>query len=559
MAAASGGDRFRDERSTIGSLLEHANVAGRHTRAEPRVLDDIFPEGGDPARRRDMQATWQAFCLEHHEMVRQVLDSDRTAFEIAYRLGELVHAYFRPRGVTLTGQELRRLVAELVEPSGSGGSAPPNNAVAPSRVAAPKGGPSGLVTFEERPPRGENSWTGDDGTPSPASVPVSESTFEPSPSSLVRVNERETLDFDRLLARTLEIVRSRLAPFAGRIGREEALRAIDAAVDEAIRDERQGPPPATLRERAVLFALSEMSGLGLIDRLWADRSVRAVLINGPTSVFVERAGVLSPASEVFRGQAHLAELVGRLVERPKGGVAEFQLRDGSNGTVVFPPAAPDGPVLTIRRAEPAEATLARLLAADMLDRRAASLLHLAVQARLGILVVGPAGSGKTALLVALARDIEPATRIVTVARDRAFRWPAAAKVELVAAPPTISYAALQAAAARLQPDVLILDSLAGDGAGVTGAIGPLAVRPGQGVLAAVEASAAVAPLTEWADVIARVARGRDGLFRVALEDAAGAPVLIHEDGRWQVRSARPAFAEKLRAAGYGEGLTALLR
>jgi hypothetical protein len=147
-------------------------------------------------------------------------------------------------------------------------------------------------------------------------------------------------------------------------------------------------------------------------------------------------------------------------------------------------------------------------------------------------------------------------RLVTVAHDRAFRWPAAAKVELVASP-AAPYAALQAAAERLRPDVLILDSPSGAEAT---AIGPLVARRGQGVLAAGEAAIASAPSMRWADLVIRLARGRDGLFRAAsLEDAAGAAILIHEDGRWQVRASRPAFAEKLRVAGCGEGLATLLR
>jgi hypothetical protein len=116
---------------------------------------------------------------------------------------------------------------------------------------------------------------------------------------------------------------------------------------------------------------------------------------------------------------------------------------------------------------------------------------------------------------------------------------------------------LQAAAERLRPDVLILDSLQGAEAA---AVGPLVARRGQGVLAAGEPAIAATPSTRWADLVVRLARGRDGMFRaVSLEDAAGVPILIHEDGRWQVRSERPAFAEKFRVAGYGEGLATLLR
>src|SRR5262249_6586952 len=151
---------------------------------------------------------------------------------------------------------------------------------------------------------------------------------------------------------------------------------------------------APLRERLAAAARSELLGLGLIDRLWADRTVRAIFVNGPKLVFVERDGLLEQAGEVFRDEAHLAALLGRVVERPASGVAEFTLRDGSSGAVIFPPAAPAGPVLALRRAEPGEATLERLVRAGMLAPAMADLLRIAARSGLNVLVSGPAGAGK---------------------------------------------------------------------------------------------------------------------------------------------------------------------
>ena len=48
------------------------------------------------------------------DAVRSALDASRSPPEIAYAIGEIVHNYFRTRGVTLTSYELRRLVAELL-------------------------------------------------------------------------------------------------------------------------------------------------------------------------------------------------------------------------------------------------------------------------------------------------------------------------------------------------------------------------------------------------------------------------------------------------------------
>ena len=83
-------------------------------------------------------------------------------------------------------------------------------------------------------------------------------------------------------------------------------------------------------------------GLGLIDRLWSDRTVRAILVIGPSSVFVDRDGTLQAVLEGFRDEVHLLQLMDRLVVRPPSGMADLRLRDGSNGVVIFPPVAPTG-------------------------------------------------------------------------------------------------------------------------------------------------------------------------------------------------------------------------
>lgn len=630
MAASSGGDRTPEEdRSPLRSLRERLGAVGNGQRAEPRALDEILPERGDATRARDMQATWHAFCLERYDNVRAALASGRTPPEIAYQLGELVHTYFRPRGITLTSHELRRLVAELLEPSNRASSssrppapqpepeppvaeaAPPaeepvppepdelppveatpettaetpnvrpvetpTRAEQPTPPAPPTDAPAdrpatdrpatdraaaeppGLVTFSDGPQPEASPWTGDEPpVVEPPAEPVPDRTFESPSSPLVTVADREALGVERLLSRTLDLAKPRLAmPTGGRVSRDEALRAIDAAMDEVIRTERLPALSPEIRQHLVLVALSEISGLGLVDRLWSDHTVRAVFINGPKAVFIEReTGGLTPAAEVFRDQAHLLELVNRLTEKPANAVADFQLRDGASGTVIFPPAAPEGPVLTLRRAEPGTATFARLIASEMLDQRTAALLRVAARSRLNILILGPAGTGKTAMLAAIGRDLEATLRLVTVSRHRQFRWPAATKVELVASQET-PYPALLGAAERLRPDILMLDSLQRS---ETEALGILAGRTPRGVVAACEPGVAAADFTRSADLLVRIARSRDGLYRAAsMEDAAGAAVFAYDDGRFICRTRHPAFAEKVQAAGFAEHLGTLLR
>lgn len=561
----------------MSSVLEKPDAVVVDGLSEQRPLDRILAFEKEDPRFPPMQETWAAFAVEMGAAVRQALASDRSPAEITYAVGALLHNYFRARAVTLTSYELRALAVELV---GAGRvdkiagpvSVPPPATVA---VAAPdtepekESIPGELVSFGGEDRDTTAAWAGEDAPAPPPPVPAA--AFAPPPSPLVNVPGREATAFDRLLGRVVERARPRIDGASARPGararameepgaRARAMEEIDAAIDEVLRGQ-VGALPADARARMVRAALSEICGLGLIDRLWADRSVRAVFVDGPRTVHVDRNGVREPAPETFRSEAHLLEIARRLARPLSAGVVEFQLRDGGAGLVIFPPAAPSGPVLAIRRAAPGQATFERLIAADAIDAAVAGLLQLAARARLRVLVLGPEGSGKTALLAAIARDAA-AQRVVTLARHREFAWPSDSKIELVAgggeAGEGAAYGTLMTAAARLQPDLLLLDSVRAED---VPALAERLRRGGRGIIGAVGADAAAGALVRSVDLVVRLERGRDGHFRaVSLEDAGRTALVIHDGGRFvRNRAVEPVFAARVREAGYGEALSRVLR
>jgi len=506
--------------------------------------------------------------------------------------------------VTLTSYELRRLVAELLslhdpaeerhEPAPAPATSPtlpnppvptpPPPAVAllpesPSRKEAPPKSPGAprpraaappavvpVVAFEREP---RQPWPGDEPQASPPAI--AEKALEPPPSPIVKVTPREPAPlepapFGRLLSRAIDLAKGRSVPARPESPAAAAEQMVSAPVElPAAPPEKpavpiEKPPAAPEKTPAVaappivetppVVASHETAKMGLLDRLWSDRSIQAIFVNGPQSVFIERGGTLHGVKEVFRDEAHLGELVARLVGRPETGMAEFQLRDGTTGIVILPPHAPSGPVLTMRRADPGQATLDRLVAGGAIDRPVAELLRLGARARLNMLVTGPHYCGKTALLAALVRDLEPSLRVVTVAAHRHFAWPMASKVELVAAPPA-SIAKLIPPAARLEPGLLVLDGVALPD---VAALAERLLRGAPGTLAALGTEAMSDALVRSVDLVARIDRV-DGAFRVVtIEDSTGTTIFRHHNGRLVRATTTPAFAPSLQARGHGAAL-----
>src|SRR5437660_9359549 len=73
--------------------------------------------------------------------------------------------------------------------------------------------------------------------------------------------------------------------------------------------------PLSLFERECLIAdmLNELFGLGPLEALLRDPDVADILVNRFDQVYVERHGRLEPTAVTFKDDAHLLQIIGRIV------------------------------------------------------------------------------------------------------------------------------------------------------------------------------------------------------------------------------------------------------
>lgn len=213
--------------------------------------------------------------------------------------------------------------------------------------------------------------------------------------------------------------------------------------------------------------MAEVQGLGPLEVLLADPAVTEVMVNGPGPVWVERQGRLARTDVTVTTSTieHLIEKIvsplGLRVDRASP-MVDARLPDGSRVNAVVPPLALDGPCLTIRRFGARAVPLTAFGPPDVV-----TFLQGAVRNRLNILVCGGTGSGKTTLLNALAAEIAPGDRIVTIEDAAELRLGQDHVVRLEARPANAEGAgavpvrALVRNALRMRPDRIIVGECRG--------------------------------------------------------------------------------------------------
>ncbi|MFD5816298.1 CpaF family protein [Streptomyces sp. NPDC127038] len=236
---------------------------------------------------------------------------------------------------------------------------------------------------------------------------------------------------------------------------------------------REGPVLSTAeRSQLIRRVVDEALGLGVLEPLLADASITEIMVNGPDSIFVERAGRVEQLPLRFASNEQLMQTIERIVSTVNRRVDESnpmvdaRLPTGERVNVIIPPLALTGPTLTIRRF-PRAYTLPELIGLGSLDEQTLMLLAAFVRARFNVIVSGGTGSGKTTLLNALSGLIPAHERIITIEDSAELQLQQEHVIRLESRPPNvegkgqITIRDLVRNSLRMRPDRIIVGEVRG--------------------------------------------------------------------------------------------------
>jgi pilus assembly protein CpaF len=234
------------------------------------------------------------------------------------------------------------------------------------------------------------------------------------------------------------------------------------------------PLSSAERDKLAQEIVDEVFGLGPIEPLLHDPTVSDILVNTYDSIYVERRGLLEKTNIVFKDDRHLMHIIEKIVSAvgrrvdESSPMVDARLADGSRVNVIIPPLAIDGPILSIRRFGNSPLTAEDLVRSQTLTRPMLEVLRLAVQARIGIVISGGTGTGKTTLLNVLSSFISGNERIVTIEDSAELLMRQDHVVRLETRPPNVEghggvrQRELMINALRMRPDRIVLGEVRGE-------------------------------------------------------------------------------------------------
>jgi pilus assembly protein CpaF len=242
---------------------------------------------------------------------------------------------------------------------------------------------------------------------------------------------------------------------------------------ERLLNEEQAPLNQASRHSVVRRIEDEVLGLGPLEPLLADKTVSDVLVNGPNQVYVERRGKLELTDIRFNSDAHLINIIDRIVSAvgrridESSPMVDARLKDGSRVNAIIPPLALDGPSLSIRRFAVELLSMDDLIRIGTMTRELAQVLSAIVSGRLNVLISGGTGAGKTTLLNLLSGFIPETERIVTIEDSAELQLQQPHVVRLETRPPNIegrgavTQRDLVRNSLRMRPDRIVIGEVRG--------------------------------------------------------------------------------------------------
>ena len=196
---------------------------------------------------------------------------------------------------------------------------------------------------------------------------------------------------------------------------EEILALIDRLLTG--KDRRVSLQIKSLLRRKLFNALRRMD---ILQELIEDEEITEIMVNGTEGIFIERRGRLLRWDKAFSSREKLTDIASRIAARcnravnERNPIADARLEDGARVNIVMPPAALNGPIITIRRFPERPIRMADLIGWGSITSEAAEFLGKLVAAGYNLFISGGTGSGKTTFLNALTEYIPSDARLVTI-------------------------------------------------------------------------------------------------------------------------------------------------
>ena len=197
------------------------------------------------------------------------------------------------------------------------------------------------------------------------------------------------------------------------------------------------------RARLVAELAGEVGGLGPLDALLLDETITEIMVNGPSHLYIERAGKIERVDSYFLNDEHVLRIIDRIItplgrridaSSPR---VDARLPDGSRVNAVIEPLSLVGPVITVRKFPAKPVTVDDLIRFGTATAEMFDFLRACVKVRLNVFVSGGTGSGKTTTLNVLSSFIPEDERIVTIEDAAELRLNQTHVVTLESRPPNL--------------------------------------------------------------------------------------------------------------------------
>jgi pilus assembly protein CpaF len=385
-----------------------------------------------------------------------------------------------------------------------------------------------------------------------------------------------------------------------KVKRGEAEPELRSLIVDMLERERETPLSLAERENLITDVLHELFGLGPLEELLSDPSISDILVNRYNQVFIEREGRLEETDVVFRDDAHLLQIIERIVSAvgrridESSPMVDARLKDGSRVNAIIPPLALEGPALSIRRFRTDRLGPDDLVARDSLTKPMLEFLKTVVACRLNLIVSGGTGAGKTTLLNVLSGYIGQTERVITIedAAELMLRQRHVVRLETrpsnIEGKGSVRQRELVVNALRMRPDRIIvgevraeeaLDMLQAMNTGHDGSLTTIHANSPRDALHRLDTMVAMANLNipdkavrqqvaAAIEIVVQIARMSDGTRKVtAISEITGmeGEVITMQDlfvfekttvrpdgmvcGRFRATGIRPKCADRLAAAG----------